>query len=93
MHADIANFTQFDVKISLSLSVHLISVCIYVNKQVNTGPNLDRQKVLQLPDHLGPARPSVVLQQAVQGCIDSAFQQKSVFTLLTEGYGGEKISG
>lgn len=93
MHADIANFTQFDVKISLSLSVHLIPVCIYVNKQVNTGPNLDRQKVLQLPDHLGPARPSVVLQQAVQGCIDSAFQQKSVFTLLTEGYGGEKISG
>ncbi|TRZ02442.1 hypothetical protein DNTS_034483, partial [Danionella cerebrum] len=66
--------------------------CIYVNKQVNTGPNLDRQKVLQLPDHLGPARPSVVLQQAVQGCIDSAFQQKAVFTLLTEGYGGEKIS-
>lgn len=64
-----------------------------MNKQVNTGPNLDRQKVLQLPDHLGPARPSVVLQQAVQGCIDSAFQQKSVFTLLTEGYGGEKISG
>ncbi|KAK3506607.1 hypothetical protein QTP70_011017 [Hemibagrus guttatus] len=67
-------------------------VCIYVNKQVNTGPNLDRQKVMQLPDHLGPARPSVVLQQAVQGCIDSAYQQKTVFTLLTQGYGGEKIS-
>lgn len=64
-----------------------------MNKQVNTGPNLDRQKVMQLPDHLGPDRPSVVLQQAVQGCIDSAFQQKAVFTLLTEGYGGEKISG
>ncbi|CDQ67468.1 unnamed protein product [Oncorhynchus mykiss] len=56
------------------------------------GPNLDRKKLQQLPDHFGPDRPSVVLQQAVQGCIDSAFQQKAVFTLLTQGYGGEKIS-
>lgn len=68
-------------------------VCIYINKQANTGPNLDRKKIQQLPDHFGPDRPSVVLQQAVQGCIDSAFQQKTVFTLLTQGYGGEKISG
>lgn len=73
---------------------HLLhSVCIYINKQANTGPNLDRKKIQQLPDHFGPDRPSVVLQQAVQGCIDSAFQQKTVFTLLTQGYGGEKISG
>lgn len=57
------------------------------------GSNLDRKKIQQLPDHFGPDRPSVVLQQAVQGCIDSAFQQKTVFTLLTQGYGGEKISG
>lgn len=70
-----------------------VSVCIYINKQANTGPNLDRKKIQQLPDHFGPDRPSVVLQQAVQGCIDSAFQQKTVFTLLTQGYGGEKISG
>lgn len=69
------------------------SVCIYINKKANTGPNLDRKKIQQLPDHFGPDRPSVVLQQAVQGCIDSAFQQKTVFTLLTQGYGGEKISG
>nr|XP_023692518.1 sex comb on midleg-like protein 4 [Paramormyrops kingsleyae] len=68
------------------------AVCIYINKQANTGPNLDRKKVQQLPDHFGPDRPSVVLQQAVQGCIDSAFQQKAVFSLLTQGYGGEKIS-
>lgn len=71
----------------------VFSVCIYINKQANTGPNLDRKKIQQLPDHFGPDRPSVVLQQAVQGCIDSAFQQKTVFTLLTQGYGGEKISG
>lgn len=75
------------------LFVSPVSVCIYINKQANTGPNLDRKKIQQLPDHFGPDRPSVVLQQAVQGCIDSAFQQKTVFTLLTQGYGGEKISG
>lgn len=71
----------------------LCTVCIYINKQAHVGPNLDRKKVQQLPDHFGPDRPSVVLQQAVQGCIDCAFQQKAVFTLLTQGYGGEKISG
>jgi len=75
------------------IHVYLSSVCIYINKQANTGPNLDRKKIQQLPDHFGPDRPSVVLQQAVQGCIDSAFLQKTVFTLLTQGYGGEKISG
>lgn len=76
-----------------TLSLCPSSVCIYINKQANIGPNLDRKKIQQLPDHFGPDRPSVVLQQAVQGCIDSAFQQKTVFTLLTQGYGGEKISG
>ncbi|CAL1576248.1 unnamed protein product [Knipowitschia caucasica] len=69
-----------------------LTVCIYINKRADTGPNLDRKKIQLLPDHFGPDRPSVVLQQAVQGCIDSAFQQKNVFTLLTQGYGGEKIS-
>ncbi|KAL2081786.1 hypothetical protein ACEWY4_021604 [Coilia grayii] len=89
---DMSSIPQDAATIPHSATPHTLTVCIYVNKHVNTGPNLDRQKVLQLPDHLGPARPSVVLQQAVQGCIDSAYQQKTVFTLLTQGYGGEKIS-
>ncbi|XP_052391900.1 sex comb on midleg-like protein 4 isoform X4 [Carassius gibelio] len=89
---DMSSIPQDAATVPHSATPQVLTVCIYVNKHVNTGPNLDRQKVLQLPDHLGPARPSVVLQQAVQGCIDSAFQQKAVFTLLTEGYGGEKIS-
>ncbi|XP_030628550.1 sex comb on midleg-like protein 4 [Chanos chanos] len=89
---DMSSIPQDAATVPHSATPQVLTVCIYVNKQVNTGPNLDRQKVMQLPDHLGPARPSVVLQQAVQGCIDSAFQQKSVFTLLTQGYGGEKIS-
>ncbi|XP_063078918.1 sex comb on midleg-like protein 4 [Engraulis encrasicolus] len=89
---DMSSIPQDAATIPHSATPQILTVCIYVNKHVNTGPNLDRQRVLQLPDHLGPARPSVVLQQAVQGCIDSAYQQKTVFTLLTQGYGGEKIS-
>lgn len=71
----------------------LSAVCIYVNKQANVGPYLERKKVQQLPDHFGPERPSMVLQQAVQACIDCAHQQKSVFSLVKQGYGGEMVSG
>lgn len=47
----------------------------------------------QLPEHFGPERPSAVLQQAVQACIDCAHQQKLVFSLVKQGYGGEMVSG
>ncbi|CAL8284141.1 unnamed protein product [Lota lota] len=89
---DMSSIPQDAATIPHSATPQVLTVCIYINKQALTGPNLDRKKVQQLPDHFGPDRPSVVLQQAVQGCIDSAFQQKAVFTLLTQGYGGEKIS-
>uniref|UniRef100_A0A3Q2Q542 Scm polycomb group protein like 4 n=1 Tax=Fundulus heteroclitus TaxID=8078 RepID=A0A3Q2Q542_FUNHE len=89
---DMSSIPQDAATIPHSATAQVLTVCIYINKQANTGPNLDRKKIQQLPDHFGPDRPSVVLQQAVQGCIDSAFQQKTVFTLLTQGYGGEKIS-
>ncbi|XP_062324761.1 sex comb on midleg-like protein 4 isoform X2 [Osmerus eperlanus] len=89
---DMSSIPQDAATIPHSATPQVLTVCIYINKQANMGPNLDRKKVHQLPDHFGPDRPSVVLQQAVQGCIDSAFQQKAVFTLLTQGYGGEKIS-
>uniref|UniRef100_G3UD01 Scm polycomb group protein homolog 1 n=1 Tax=Loxodonta africana TaxID=9785 RepID=G3UD01_LOXAF len=68
------------------------TVCIYLNKNGNTGPHLDKKKVQQLPDHFGPARASVVLQQAVQACIDCAYHQKTVFSFLKQGHGGEVIS-
>ncbi|XP_019063286.1 polycomb protein SCMH1 isoform X9 [Fukomys damarensis] len=67
-------------------------VCIYLNKSGSTGPHLDKKKVQQLPDHFGPARASVVLQQAVQACIDCAYHQKTVFSFLKQGHGGEVIS-
>ncbi|XP_038016572.1 polycomb protein SCMH1 isoform X4 [Motacilla alba alba] len=68
------------------------TVCIYLNKNGSTGPHLDKKKVQQLPDHFGPARASVVLQQAVQACIDCAYHQKTVFSFLKQGHGGEVIS-
>ncbi|XP_039367253.1 polycomb protein SCMH1 isoform X3 [Mauremys reevesii] len=68
------------------------TVCIYLNKTSSTGPHLDKKKVQQLPDHFGPARASVVLQQAVQACIDCAYHQKTVFSFLKQGHGGEVIS-
>lgn len=89
---DMSSIPQDAATVPHSATPQVLTVCIYINKQANTGPNLDRKKIQQLPDHFGPDRPSVVLQQAVQGCIDCAFQQKTVFTLLTQGYGGEKIS-
>ncbi|XP_044290760.1 polycomb protein SCMH1 isoform X4 [Varanus komodoensis] len=67
-------------------------VCIYLNKNGGTGPHLDKKKIQQLPDHFGPARASVVLQQAVQACIDCAYHQKTVFSFLKQGHGGEIIS-
>ncbi|XP_078279159.1 polycomb protein SCMH1-like [Rhinoraja longicauda] len=67
-------------------------VCVYLNKNGNPGPHLDRKKVQQLPDHFGPARASVVLQQAAQACIDCAHNQKVVFSFLKQGHGGEVIS-
>ncbi|XP_026535233.1 polycomb protein SCMH1 isoform X2 [Notechis scutatus] len=68
------------------------TVCIYLNKNGSPGPHLDKKKIQQLPDHFGPARASVVLQQAVQACIDCAYHQKTVFSFLKHGHGGEVIS-
>ncbi|XP_036270624.1 sex comb on midleg-like protein 4 isoform X1 [Pipistrellus kuhlii] len=69
-----------------------LTVCLYINKQANAGPYLERRKLQQLPEHFGPERPSAVLQQAVQACIDCAHQQKLVFSLVKQGYGGEMVS-
>ncbi|XP_053563368.1 sex comb on midleg-like protein 2 [Bombina bombina] len=77
-----------------SPSMTVIStVCVYVNKHGNAGPHLDKKKVLQLPDHFGPGPVNVVLQQAVQACINCAYQSKIVFSFLKSGHqGGEVIT-
>ncbi|XP_067896492.1 polycomb protein SCMH1 isoform X5 [Heterodontus francisci] len=69
------------------------TVCVYVNKHGNCGPHLNKKKVQQLPDHFGPGPVPTVLQQAVQGCVDCAYQVKTVFSFLKSGHhGGEAIT-
>ncbi|NXP05885.1 SCML4 protein, partial [Thinocorus orbignyianus] len=89
---DISSIPQDAAMIPNSATPQALTVCIYVNKQANLGPYLDRKKVQQLPEHFGPERPSTALQQAVQACIDCALQQKTVFSLIKQGYGGEMVS-
>uniref|UniRef100_A0A8C5T484 SLED domain-containing protein n=1 Tax=Malurus cyaneus samueli TaxID=2593467 RepID=A0A8C5T484_9PASS len=89
---DISSIPQDAATIPSSDTPQALTVCIYVNKQANLGPYLDRKKVQQLPDHFGPERPAAALQQAVQACIDCALQQKVVFSLIRQGYGGEMVS-
>ncbi|NWI98642.1 SCML4 protein, partial [Crypturellus undulatus] len=89
---DISSIPQDAATIPTTATPQALTVSIYVNKQANVGPYLDRKKVQQLPEHFGPERPSAVLQQAVQACIDCALQQKAVFALLKQGYGGEMVS-
>ncbi|NXG18042.1 SCML4 protein, partial [Grallaria varia] len=89
---DISSIPQDAATIPNSDTPQALTVCIYVNKQANLGPYLDRKKVQQLPERFGPERPSAALQQAVQACIDCALQQKVVFSLIRQGYGGETVS-
>ncbi|NXL57762.1 SCML4 protein, partial [Chordeiles acutipennis] len=89
---DISTIPQDAATIPNSATPQALTVCIYVNKQANLGPYLDRKKVQQLPEHFGPVRPPAALQQAVQACIDCALQQKAVFSLIKQGYGGEMVS-
>ncbi|XP_075445906.1 sex comb on midleg-like protein 2 isoform X2 [Ascaphus truei] len=105
LHSPLPPVTSADVDINKSQifkdgvcimgsSMTVVStVCVYVNKHGNCGPHLDKKKVLQLPDHFGPGPVHVVLQQAVQACVDSAYQSKIVFGYLKSGHhGGEVIT-
>ncbi|NXM79588.1 SCML4 protein, partial [Oenanthe oenanthe] len=89
---DISSIPQDAATVPTSDTPQALTVCIYVNKQAKLGPYLDRRKVQQLPERFGPERPSAALQRAVQACIDCALQQKLVFSLLRQGYGGEVVS-
>ncbi|NWI30115.1 SCML2 protein, partial [Sula dactylatra] len=81
------------VSLSGATAAVISTVCVYVNKHGNSGPHLDKKKVQQLPDHFGPGPVNVVLQQAVQACVDCAYQSKTVFGFLKSGHhGGEMIT-
>uniref|UniRef100_A0A674IVC4 SAM domain-containing protein n=1 Tax=Terrapene triunguis TaxID=2587831 RepID=A0A674IVC4_9SAUR len=82
----------FNLYYSINMACNF-SVCVYVNKHGNSGPHLDKKKVQQLPDHFGPGPVNVVLQQAVQACVDCAYLSKTVFGFLKSGHhGGEMIT-
>ncbi|XP_069344617.1 sex comb on midleg-like protein 4 [Eulemur rufifrons] len=89
---DLSSIPQDAATVPSMVAPQAVTVCLYINKQANAGPFLERRKVQQLPEHFGPERPSAVLQQAVQACIDCAHQQKLVFSLVKQGYGGEVVS-
>ncbi|XP_027959921.1 sex comb on midleg-like protein 4 isoform X3 [Eumetopias jubatus] len=89
---DLSSIPQDAATIPSLAAPQALTVCLYINKQANTGPYLERRKLQQLPERFGPERPSAVLQQAVQACIDCAHQQKLVFSLVKQGYGGEMVS-
>ncbi|NWY00631.1 SCML4 protein, partial [Nothoprocta ornata] len=89
---DISSIPQDAATIPTTAAPQALTVSVYVDKQANVGPYLDRRKVQQLPERFGPARPAAVLQHAVQACIDCALQQKAVFALLQQGYGAEVVS-
>ncbi|XP_045860899.1 sex comb on midleg-like protein 4 isoform X6 [Meles meles] len=89
---DLSSIPQDAATIPSLTAPQALTVCLYINKQANAGPYLERRKLQQLPEHFGPERPSAVLQQAVQACIDCAHQQKLVFSLVKQGYGGEMVS-
>ncbi|XP_042174930.1 sex comb on midleg-like protein 2 isoform X2 [Oncorhynchus tshawytscha] len=68
------------------------TVCVYVNKHGACGPHLDRKQLQQLPDHFGPGPVNTVLQQAVQACVDCAYQPTFLFSFLqSQSDGGEII--
>ncbi|XP_041696689.1 sex comb on midleg-like protein 2 isoform X1 [Coregonus clupeaformis] len=75
------------------LSTVVSTVCVYVNKHGTCGPHLDRKQMQRLPDHFGPGPVNVVLQQAVQNCLDCCYQPKVLLrTLQAHAGGGEVVS-
>lgn len=89
---DLSSIPQDAATVPSLVVPQAVTVCLYINKQADAGPYLERRKLQQLPERLGPERPAAVLQQAVQACIDCAHQPRLVFSLVKQGYRGELVS-
>uniref|UniRef100_A0A3B4B5N9 SAM domain-containing protein n=1 Tax=Periophthalmus magnuspinnatus TaxID=409849 RepID=A0A3B4B5N9_9GOBI len=76
------NFLVLNTTFKNLTFVPSLSVCVYVNKHGDYGPNLDRKLVQQLPDHFGPAPVNSVLQQAVQACVDCTYTPSGLLSFL-----------
>ncbi|KAJ3598790.1 hypothetical protein NHX12_032754 [Muraenolepis orangiensis] len=73
------------------LGTPLSTVCVYVNKQGNCGPHLDKKQVQRLPDHFGPGPVNLVLQQVVQSCLDCSYQPKVLLAALQTHSGSGEV--
>ncbi|XP_030228013.1 sex comb on midleg-like protein 2 isoform X2 [Gadus morhua] len=69
----------------------LSTVCVYVNKQGDCGPQLDRKQVQRLPDRFGPGPVNLVLQQVVQSCLDCSYQPKLLLAALQTHSGSGEV--
>ncbi|MFT7799398.1 sex comb on midleg-like protein 2 [Arapaima gigas] len=70
------------------------TVCVYVNKQGNCGPHLNRKRMQLLPDHFGPGPVDSILRQVVQACLDCTYQPLTLLKFLashSESKGGEIV--
>ncbi|XP_059923205.1 sex comb on midleg-like protein 2 isoform X1 [Gadus macrocephalus] len=69
----------------------LSTVCVYVNKQGDCGPQLDRKQVQRLPERFGPGPVNLVLQQVVQSCLDCSYQPKLLLAALQTHSGSGEV--
>ncbi|CAL8273657.1 unnamed protein product [Arctogadus glacialis] len=69
----------------------LSTVCVYVNKQGDCGPQLDRKQVQRLPGRFGPGPVNLVLQQVVQSCLDCSYQPKLLLAALQTHSGSGEV--
>ncbi|XP_056459713.1 sex comb on midleg-like protein 2 isoform X3 [Gadus chalcogrammus] len=69
----------------------LSTVCVYVNKQGDCGPQLDRKQVQRLPERFGPGPVNLVLQQVVQSCLDCSYQPQLLLAALQTHSGSGEV--
>lgn len=69
------------------------AVCVFVNHTCTCGPYLNPRKVALLPTQFGSGSLTRVLREAVQATVDSAFNEKTVFSLIKQGGGKVIVTG
>ncbi|KAK9496472.1 hypothetical protein O3M35_013236 [Rhynocoris fuscipes] len=67
--------------------------CIYINTSCWCGPCIDPRKLSELPHQFGPGPMNKVFRECIQTIIDSAFDQKQVFSMIRQGNGKSVVTG
>ncbi|KAK7132919.1 hypothetical protein R3I94_014967 [Phoxinus phoxinus] len=81
---DMSSIPQDAATVPHSATPQVLTVCIYVNKQVNTGPNLDRRRFCSCRITWDPPGRRWYCSRRYRAASTAPSQQKAVFTLLTE---------